>query len=511
MLLDRRAPGGAHALVALLVAAAVPSALAQDSPPASTASPDAAAATATTPAAEVTPASAEPPVVAPVVPPRRTLPTELAERYRLENGLEVVLDPVDEETVTVCVVYHSGAADQPVGYTGLAHLSEHVMFEGSTHAPRHFLDELDVLGVLDVNGTTERDRTRYYEVVMREHLERVLFLEADRMAFLLDHLGEGPVETQREVVLRELEERVDLGGLGLIPGLIASVLYTAPGHPYADLVEHRDDISALRLPHVQWFMSRHYAPENATLVVTGGFETEAARAMIERWFGPIRRVGEPPPEIPAPEIVRLPHERRIVVEAPLRRDQLRVSWPTPPRGSPEEAALDLVAEHIETRLEEELLDTHLATGVWAADIAYEHAGELSVDVITQRRDGTLVALEAIDRALLALQATPLSEAELAAIVGRMINAEVARLESGTDRALLLGSRIRRAEGGHWSLAWAVERWRAVTPAELQRIAVEWLPQRQRLVLSIAATRDAPYQGRVVVDLTLGPDGEEIAP
>lgn len=464
----------------------------------------------TSPTEPIAPVVAPEPVPPPSpAPPPRILPTEHAERYRLANGLEVVLDPVDEETVTVCVVYHSGAASQPVGYTGLAHLSEHVMFEGSTHAPGHFLDELDMLGVLEANGTTERDRTRYYEVVMREHLERVLFLEADRMAFLLDHLGEGPIRTQREVVLRELEERVDLGGLGLIPGLIATVLYTAPGHPYADLVEHREDIEALRLPHVQWFMSSHYAPENATLVVTGGLELEPTRAMVERWFGPIRRVGEAPTEIPAPEIVRLPHERRIVVEAPLRRDQLRVSWPTPPRGSPEEAALDLIAEHIEERLEDELVATHLATGVWSADIAYEHAGELSVDVITQRRDGTLVALEAIDRALLSLQSAPLTDHEISTLVGRMINAEVARLESGTERALLLGTRVRRAPEGHWSLAWSVERWSAVTPAELQRVALEWLPQRQRLVLSIAATRDAPYQGRVVVDLALGPDGEEI--
>ena len=100
-----------------------------------------------------------------------------------------------------------------------------------------------------------------------------------------------------------------------------------------DLVEHREDIEALRMEHLQWFMATYYAPENATLVVSGSFDEAATRAAIERWFGPIRRVGEAAPEIPSPEIVRLPDERRIVVEAPMRHDQLRVAWPTPRFGA----------------------------------------------------------------------------------------------------------------------------------------------------------------------------------
>lgn len=438
-----------------------------------------------------------------------TAPTVAAERYRLDNGLEVVLDPADGDTVAVCVVYHSGAASQPPGYTGLAHLGEHVMFEGSTHAPAHFLDQLDVLGVLEVNGTTERDRTRYYEVVMREHLDRVLFLEADRMAFVLEHLTEAPIRTQREVVLRELEERVDLGGLGLIPGLIAGVLYTTDAHPYADLFEHREDIESLRLEHVQWFLATHYAPENASLVVSGGFDPEATRAAILRWFGPIQRIAEPAAPIEAPVIAHLGVERRLVVEAPVRRDQLRVVWPTPPYGAPETAALELIAAYIEGCLDTELLYTHAATEVWARQNGYELASEFDVDVITRRRDGTLVALEAVDRALESLEARLLDERELTALVSRVYEAEIVRLESRVERALQLGRRARLAPDGHWSLAWDLERWRAVTPEQIQSVAREWLPRHQRLVLSLAATREAPFEGRVVVDLSLGPDGEEL--
>lgn len=437
-------------------------------------------------------------------------PTVSAQRYRLENGLEVVLDPTGEDTVTVCVIYHSGASFQPPGWTGLAHLGEHVMFGGSPHARRHFLDELDVLGVLDVNGTTERDRTRYYEVVAREHLERVLFLEADRMGFILGAVDEERVRLQREVILREHEERVDLGGLGLVPGLVASVLYATPNHPYADLFEHREDIEALRLPHAQWFLAHHYAPDNATLVVTGGFEEAAAREAIARWFGPIRRIAPAAEPIAPPEIVLVPVERRLVVEAPVRRDQLLVNWPTPPYGAPEHAALELIAAHLENRLQEALLETHLVNDLSVEQEAYELASEFEVSIVTGRGDGTLAALEALDRALLALQDTLLTPAELEALVLEVSEDLLEVLEGNTGRALMLGRRARLAPDGHWSLAWALEGWRSVTPESLREVARAWLPQRRRLVLSLSATRGAPFEGRVVVDLSLGPDGEEVA-
>jgi zinc protease len=455
-------------------------------------------------------APADPPETPPLPPAAPTLPTVAAERYRLENGLEVVLDPTDEDTVAVCVTYHSGASSQQAGWTGLAHLGEHAMFEGSLHAPRHFLDELDALGVLEVNGVTERDRTRYYEVVPREHLERVLFLEADRMAFLLSQLSESRLATQREVVLREREERVDLGGLGLIPGLVASVLYVTPDHPYADLFEHAEDVRAIQLADVQWFLSTHYGPDDATIVVTGGFDRELARASIARWFAPIRRIAAAPSPVTAPEITHVPVERRLVVEAPLRRDQLLVTWPTPAYGSPEHAVLELIAARLDRRLNETLVDEGDATAVDVTQYAYELASELEIDVVTGRGDGTEAALTAIDRELVAMAESLPTPEEIEELVIELTRRDVARIEDGATRAALLGRRARLAPDGHWSLAWDLARWRAVTPEQFREVARTWLPQRRRLVLSLAARRHTPWEGRVVVDISLGPDGQEVA-
>jgi zinc protease len=483
------------ALVLFLLARAAP-VRAQDAP-------------ATAASADAPEADPPPPEVAPPEPPARhaDAPTAHAERYVLENGLRVVLDPNDEDTVGVCVTYHVGASAQPAGWTGLAHLTEHVMFEGTPHAPGHYLDQLDPLGPLEVNGTTERDRTRYYEVVPREHLARTLFLEADRMAFVASHVTDRAVELQQQVVLREREERVDLGGLGLVPGLIASVLYVAPGHPYGDLFEHREDIEALHRADIEWFIATHYAPDRATLAISGGFDPVEAHALVERWFGPIGRIAPAPPAPVAPTIAQLALERRLVVEAPVRHDDLRVIWPTPPYGHPVDSALDLVASWLQRRLRSELSGSARATSVDVAQASFEQASEFVIDVEVPRGDGTMFALEAIDRAIADLLARPLGPREVSELARDYASDTLLSLESTTLRVSRLAREIALAPNGQWSLDWDRDRHAAVTPEQFADAVRTWLPLHQRLVLSLAARRDAPWDGRVVVDLSLGPDGE----
>lgn len=464
--------------------------------------------------AGVSPVSAQTEPVAPLPDTPLAIPdaapTAHAEHYRLENGLDVVLDPCGGDTVTVAVSYHVGSSSQSPGWTSLAHLAEHVMFEGSAHAPGHFLERMDELGAIEVNGYTSRDQTFYYEVLPREHLERVLFLEADRMAFLLARLDEAHFRTQREVVMREREERVDVAGLGLVPGLLAGVLYPTPGHPYADLREHREDTEAIRLADVQWFLSTYYAPDDATLVVTGAIDVEATRAIVARFFGPIRRIGPAPAPLVVPEVARLPVERRLVVEANVRRDQLSVFWPTPAFGSPEHAALELIAAHLGARLRETLVDRSDATQLDVSEGDSELVSELEVRVTTGRREGTLEALEALDAELAALAATPLDAHALARLTWLLFQSRLAELESSVQRADLLGRRSRLAPDGHWSLAWDLARWQAVTPEQAAAVVRDWLPQRHRLVLSLAARHEAPFEGRVVVDLSFDENGEEIS-
>lgn len=258
-------------------------------------------------------------------PERFALHAPDPERYRLANGLEVVLDPLPgRREVTVHVTYHVGIADEPRGWTSLAHLVEHLMFEGSRHVPADaYIPWLERAGSVDRNATTSLDRTEYYQTVPSEQLETVLFLESDRMAYLLSTLTERNVEEQRRVVERERVERRVLSGRGALPAVLAEALYPE-GHPYRDADERPEDLAAIRLAHVQWFVQSYYQPANATLVVSGGFDPALARGRIERWFGAIRRSGPRPARRPTPRI-RLEDETRIVVEAPLTNDELAVA------------------------------------------------------------------------------------------------------------------------------------------------------------------------------------------
>jgi zinc protease len=433
--------------------------------------------------------------------------THAPERYTLPNGLEVVLDPVpDQNTVAVCVTYHAGARDEPIGHTGLAHLTEHLMFEGTPHAPGNYLEQLDALGAIDRNGITSRDRTEYYEVVPSEQLERVLFLEADRMAFAVSSLRVERLGLQRAIVNRERIERVDLGGLGTIPGLLASVLYPRP-HAYAELEEFREDIDSTQLADVQWWMQTWYAPDTATIAVVGGFDPAQARAAIERFFGPIHRSGPRVDPAPTPSLVRqLTHERRIVVEAPLSRDRLLVVWPTPPWGEMGDAPLNLAASAIQARLVELLVNTGNALEVTCQQRSYEIASEFEIEIITARSAGTLVALQAIDIAVQEQRDLLMTPAQLSVLHGRWQSSGWWALESLTTRARHVAQHIRNAPGGHWSYDWTVTRYQNVTAEDVRSAARTWLPTNGRLVLSLAATRGAPAEGRVVIDMT--PDGAQ---
>ncbi|MDQ3035749.1 MAG: insulinase family protein, partial [Myxococcota bacterium] len=332
------------------------------------------------------------------------------QRFTLRNGLEVVLDPVPaRREVTVLVSYHVGTRDQPRGWTGLAHLTEHLMFEGSLHAPGGYIETLERAGSIDRNATTSVDRTEYFQTVPSSGLETVLFLESDRMAYLLSTLDQRGLEEQRRVVERERIERQTLSERGLLPAFIARALYPI-AHPYRDVIEVPGDLAAISLPHVQWFVQSWYQPANATLVISGGFDPALARALVERWFGSLRPASALPARATAAR-VRLDDELRMVIAADTTTDQLRVVWPTPAYGAPGDAELDVIAHVLTERLQLTLVEQGLALAAWARQSSHQLCSEFTAGALVPHERGTAEALAAID-------------------------AELARLEQGVDPALV---------------------------------------------------------------------------
>jgi zinc protease len=265
------------------------------------------------------------------------------EKYRLKNGLDVILSEDHRlPLVAVNIWYHVGPANERPGLTGFAHLFEHMMFEGSRHAGEkaHF-KLLEAAGASSINGTTDFDRTNYFETLPSNQLELALWLESDRMGFLLDTLDEPKLENQRDVVRNERRQSVENAPYGLVQEELFHQLFPKD-HPYhASVMGSHADIEAAQLSDVRDFFRLYYAPNNASLAIVGDFDPAKTRDLVEKYFGPIP-AGKPVPRatVATPPITS---ERRAVVQDQVELPRVYMAWITDPVLSQADAGFDLIA------------------------------------------------------------------------------------------------------------------------------------------------------------------------
>ena len=264
------------------------------------------------------------------------------ERRRLDNGLQVNLhrDP-SLPLVAINLWYHVGSKNERPGRTGFAHLFEHMLFQGSQHVDTngHFQYIQQVGGV--VNGSTWYDRTNYYETLPASHLGLGLWLESDRMGFLLPAMTPEKLENQRSVVMNERRQRVDNRPYGLAHERLHELLFP-PSHPYHwPVIGYMEDIAAATMEDVQSFFRTYYAPNNAVLTLAGDFEPEAAFGQIEEYFGSIPAV--PLPDPPRPELPPMTEERREEIADEIRLPRIYIGFHAPAYGDRLWYAADLLA------------------------------------------------------------------------------------------------------------------------------------------------------------------------
>ncbi len=269
------------------------------------------------------------------------LPKINYKEYKLKNGLTVVMHQ-DKSTpiVAVNVFYHVGSKNEAVGRTGFAHLFEHMMFQGSKNYSSDYLSAIDDMGG-DVNGTTNEDRTYYYETVPSNFLERTLFLEADRMGGLLEAMTQEKLDNQRDVVKNERRLRVDNQPYGTSFERISEIMYPKE-HPYSwSVIGSMQDLSAASMDDVKSFFRTYYVPNNAVLALSGDFDQKQATAWIEKYFGKIAKGAE----ITRPNPVRpkLNGEIRKVYEDAVPLPRVSLVWHSVPQYSNDEAALDMLS------------------------------------------------------------------------------------------------------------------------------------------------------------------------
>jgi zinc protease len=323
-------------------------------------------------------------------------------RHELDNGLQVV---VHEDRrlplVAVNVWYHVGSKDEQPGRTGFAHLFEHLMFEGSEHYDRGYFHPLQQAGA-QLNGSTNPDRTNYWEVVPTGALDLTLWMESDRMGYLLPALTPEKFETQRDVVLNERRQNYENRPYGLAAMALMAALFP-DGHPYHwTTIGAPADLEAATFEEVRGFFRTHYVPSNASLVVAGDVDAGDAIARVRSHFDEIAPG-------PVPARVRAAAgpgpDKRLVLEDRVELPRLYLAWRSPAAFAAGDAEMDLLADLVGngkvSRLYRALVyERQLATDVVAAQSAREIAGYWQI-VATAAPGRSLEELEAAIAAELA--------------------------------------------------------------------------------------------------------------
>src|ERR1700726_1039130 len=253
-------------------------------------------------------------------------PTIKFEKYTLPNGLVVILSEDHRlPLVSTNIWYHVGPANELPGRTGFAHLFEHMMFEGSKHVPGNgHIRFLEAAGASDLNGTTDFDRTNYFETLPSNQLELALWLESDRMGDLPDQLDQASLTNQQDVVRNERRQSIENSPYGIVEEAVFHKLFPQ-GHPYyADVMGSHADIQAAKIEDVRNFFKLYYAPNNASLAIVGDFDPANAKELVEKYFGPLKR-GAPVPKIAAvtPPITA---ERRAIVHDHVELPRVYEAW-----------------------------------------------------------------------------------------------------------------------------------------------------------------------------------------
>ncbi|HEU0013640.1 MAG TPA: pitrilysin family protein [Longimicrobium sp.] len=406
--------------------------------------------------------------------------------FTLPNGLRVIVaEDHSTPVAAVNVWYHVGSGYEQPGRTGFAHLFEHVMFEGSRYVKEGDFDNLlEAAGAWN-NGSTNTDRTNYYEVMPSNAVELALWLEADRMGGLLDAFNEGKLNGQRDVVKNERRERVDNAPYGAL-GETASALLYPSGHPYSwSTIGSMDDLSAASVEDVSSFFRRYYAPNNASLAIVGDVNTAQVRQWVERYFSGIPRGAEvAKPRIPLPQLAATSY---TVKEDRVSLPELSMVWRSGPRFSADEAPLDVMSDILasgkSSRLYKRLVyDEQVAVFTQVGNDARLLAGDVWVRI----RAKPDVDLDRIEAAVLEeiarIAQTPPTQEEVQRALNGRTTGFVSGLETVAGKADQLNEYLYfTGDAGYAERDLA--RYRAVTPADVQRVARQYLQGRNHIVIS----------------------------
>jgi zinc protease len=426
-----------------------------------------------------------PQVVAPAVAepaPISALVSEVAiphQVFRLANGLTVLVhEDHKAPVVAVSTWYNVGSKDEPDGKTGFAHLFEHLMFNGSDNLPDDYFKYLQQVGATDYNGTTWFDRTNYFETVPRAGLERALFMESDRMGYLLGAIDKAKLDNQRAVVQNEKRQGDNQPG-GLVDYEVYGTLFP-PGHPYHhETIGSMADLDAASLADVkQWFMSK-YGPNNAVLVLAGDITPAEAEPLVNRYFGAIK---PGPANVPAAaDVPALAAPKSIVMKDRVAAVQIQRDWAVPGLLSNQLAALDLGGSILgglsSSRLDNALVrDEKIAVGVSAGLSPFQRIGVFEVSATVKPGVDPAVVEKRLDEIIAEFIANGPTEDEVRRAATHEVSSRIRALEQvggfGGKAVALAEGQVFAGDSDFYKKS--LDQYASVTPAHIRSAMQQWL-------------------------------------
>lgn len=412
------------------------------------------------------------------------------EQFTLSNGLNVILHKdATIPRVSVNVWYHVGSGSEEPGRTGFAHLFEHLLFEGSQHVPEGKFDQwLEAAGASN-NGSTTEDRTNYYEDLPSNALDLALFLESDRMGYLLPSLTETTVDGQRDVVKNERRQSYENRPYGKAYLELPGLLYPH-GHPYSwPVIGSMEHLSAASSQDVVDFFTRYYAPGNASLCIAGDIDFGKARSAVEKWFGDISP-GKPLQPV-SPPAAALTQEKRVAMEDKVQLPRLIIAWLTPGYYRPGNAEVDLIANLLtrgkNSRLYKRLVyDLQIAQSVSAYQDSKKFGSELYLIVDARQGVGLSEVAKVIDEEIDKMKNENPSARELQTVINQMESTFINQMErSGgfTGKANQL-NQYYYYTGNPDYFNEDLQRFKAISVGDISSAARRYLRNNQRVVLSI---------------------------
>ncbi len=409
------------------------------------------------------------------------------EKYVLPNGLTLIVhEDHSDPVVHVDVTYHVGSAREEIGKSGFAHFFEHMMFQGSDNVgdEQHFKIVTESGGTL--NGTTNRDRTNYFETVPSNQLEKMIWLEADRMGFLLDAVTQRKFEIQRETVKNERGQNYDNRPYGLASEITSKTLYPY-GHPYSWLtIGYIEDLNRVNVDDLKNFFLRWYGPNNATLTIGGDVKPADVVKLVEKYFGPIPK---------GPEVKNMKLDAPVLegdryvtlVDNYARIPRLTLTYPTVQAYHEDEAALACLAQVLgqgnTSVFYQEITKTQKALNVIAFNFGSELAGEFSI-TITPAPGGSLAdAKKLIDDAIKTFEARGVTDEDIEKFKGGFESQYINRLQSVSGKASQLAS-YQTFTGNPNMIGKELARYTSVTKDDVLRAYNKYIKGKSAVILSI---------------------------